>query len=93
MIAQFITREVERGLKQALRPLAEYLRMLALGSGLVIVSTVGYLFALAFGSVGIYFTLLDRVTEAGAAFWLGGGWLVIGVGLMLLGLNRIRPPR
>lgn len=93
MIAQFIARELEAGLKSALRPLAQYVRMLLIGSALYVLSTVGYLFALGFGSVALYFVLLDIPSHASAAGIVGLAWLAIAILLTVVGLHRLRPPR
>lgn len=93
MIADFLQRELERGLKRALTPLVIYLKTLLIGINLLVLALIGYVFALAFGSVGLYFVLLHTTVNAIAAFWVGGAWLLIAVVLTLLGTSRIRPPR
>lgn len=93
MIAEFIRQEVEAGLRAALRPLPHYLRLLLAGVGLVSLSLVAYLFALLFGSVGVFFTILEQSPYAEAAFWVGGGWLLLAALLTYFGSSRIREPR
>lgn len=93
MIAEMLQRELERGLKRALTPLVIYLKTLLIGFNLLALAMIGYVFALAFGSVGLYFVLLHTNVNAVAAFWVGGAWLVVAAFLTLLGTSRIRPPR
>ncbi len=93
MIADLMQRELERGLKGALRPLVTYLKTLLIGLNLLVVALVGYLFALAFGSIGLYFLILHTTVNAVAAFWVGGVWLLLAIILTAIGTSRIRPPR
>lgn len=93
MLAYLIRAELERGLKTALRPVIPYLRMLVTGVTFVIVSIGAYLFAFLFGSLGLFFTLIEQANPAEAAFWLAAAWLIIGLLLTLVGSSRLRPPR
>lgn len=93
MIADLLRREVERGLKRALTPMVIYLKGLLIGLNLLAFAVIGYVFALGFASVGLYFAILHTTVNAVAAVWVAGAWLLVAVVLTALGSSRIRPPR
>lgn len=93
MIARVIEREVERGLKAALRPAARYLRgvsvgllLVAIAGGLGIVSVIGF-------GLAVFFALSPTLGPAGAALTLTGAGLLLTIILTFMGIQAIRPPR
>lgn len=93
MIARIIEREVERGLKAAFRPAAEYLRAISLGMLLVgIAGALGVVSVIGFG-LAVFFALVPSLGLAGAALTLTGAGLVLAAVVGGIGIVSIRPPR
>jgi hypothetical protein len=88
LIRYFVANQVEKGLKDAVRPLAPYLRKLVFGAGLIatglILSSVAFL--LVFLALFFHFAALPYVAAAGwTALCVGGlSIVIIGIGISLL---------
>lgn len=93
MLARIIEREVEQGLKAALRPAARYLRGVSLGLLLVVIAAaLGALSVVGLG-LAVFFTLSANLGPTGAALAITGTGLVLALLSAAIGLHAIRPPR
>lgn len=89
----YVSSEIEGVLKDALSPVAPYLRTLSIGSVLVIVSAVAFSLSLLFSGGALFFMISHFEDLAVAAVWSAVFFLVVGCAFVAAGFRLIRKPR
>jgi hypothetical protein len=89
---EYIATRLEQVAKDALSPIAPYLRKLAIGTVLVLVSTAGFIMGLC-GAMVALFLLIADLPYADAAGWCALASFGVSLLLTLSGASMIRPPR
>ena len=92
-IIQAFAMRVERELKESLRPLPGYLRMLAAGTVALLASTIGWVGSLTFLGLSLFFKLADVPQFVVPALWTALACALIGLFLAWIGIFLLRPPR
>lgn len=91
VIGDIIAQEVEYGLKRALQPVGPYLRKLAVGMVLIVLSTTFFVLGILAGAGAVFLALaeLPYATPAGwsALIFSGAGLLLI-----MMGAANVRRP-
>jgi len=93
LIANYLGRQVERSVKQGIAPAVPYLRGLAFGVALVLVSAP--LFSLAFIAIGgaVFAAFAGYNHFIVPALWTALVFAVIAILVLTMGLGKIRRPR
>jgi hypothetical protein len=84
---------VERTVKDAVMPVAPYLRRLSTGAMLVVLSSLIFAVGLVCLSVALFFALLGYPDFALASLWTGLIGLGVGIFVVSWGLRLLRSPR
>ena len=93
IITSIISDRLEGAAKNALAPVAPYLRRITIGALLIILSAVVFALTLLFISAGMFLSLSGYDTLSEAAFWTALPGAVVGGLLIFWGIYIIRPPR
>lgn len=92
-LIEHIRELIADAVKEALSPLAPYLKMLATGTIYVIIAGSLMYLVLLFAGAGLFLVLSEYYKMAYAAFWTSGAYLALSVILMIVGYSKIRKPR
>jgi hypothetical protein len=93
VLTSLLSDRIETATKTALAPLAPYLRRIALGVTLVILSSVAFIFTMLFIATGLFLSLSNYAALSEAALWTALPCGVVGAISLFWGLSIIRPPR
>jgi len=92
MAVEYIATRLEQAAKTALSPIAPYLRKLALGTVLILVSASGFMIGL-FAAMAALFLLIAGLPYADAAGWCALAAIGCSLLITLTGASLIKPPR
>lgn len=79
--------------KEAINPLASYLRMLVKGVAVASISIGLFFLALVFAGGGLFFYLSEYHKLSSAALWTAGAYLFVFIVLFTISYVNIRKPR
>ena len=93
VLRTYLASEVEEALKDAIAPVAPYLRQVSIGALTFLLSAGALSLSLLFFGGALFFSLADFDGLAVAAVWSAFFFLVLGGILTSIGWNLIRAPR
>ena len=80
-------------IKEAVSPLAPYLKMLATGVIFLIIGGSFFYLVFLFAGAGLFLLLAEYHKLAYASFWTAGAYFVLSLILLLIGFARLRKPK
>lgn len=92
-LKELVKSELERTLKEALRPVGPYLRKLGVGSIVLSSSIISFGFVLLFLFVALFLHLAEYGNLSTAALWTAGTAFLWGTLAAVIGASLLRPPR
>ncbi len=92
LAVEYVAARLEQAAKEALSPVAPYLRRLALGTVMIFVSTTGFMLALC-AFIAALFLVLAGLPYAAAVAYTGLASLGTSLIITIWGASMVRPPR
>lgn len=88
----YVASQVESAIKEAVAPLAPYLRRLSFGFVLVFLAAVAWQLTLLFLGAALFLSLVHYPYPE-AALWTAGAFFLLGGVLAVFGMGTMRKPR
>ena len=93
MAADVMSSQLEQALKRAVQPLPLYLRKLAVGTVLILLSSFGFSLTILFLSIALFLGLANYTVLAYSALWCSLATTLIAALLLGIGLLTVRKPK
>jgi len=92
-LSDIATAQIEQTIKEAVSPLPFYLRKLAFGTVIIVLSLFGLGLAFLFLAVALFFAVANYHTLAIASLWTSLLSGLIGASFLVIGIQLVRKPR